>query len=148
MRFAIPSQDGVTIARHTGRAKGFIIYDTADGNLKQVGFRTSLTTNNRKAVSFQGVKQPPHENCGNRNHDHTDILNQIEDCQVMISVGMGPRLVNDLLHRGIEPVFCREESAESAARMFAQGELTSFKESQCDHQHHTCNHGNDSRPKV
>ena len=136
MRVAIPSEDGKTIARHTGRANGFIIFDSIDGDVQQVDYRTALITTTNHAG--QGVEKPQHENCGNRNHDHSDILSQIEDCQVIISVGIGPRLVNDLRRRSLEPVFCQEESAESAARMFARGELITYKSSQCDQQHHSC----------
>ncbi len=139
MRIAIPSEDGRTIARHTGRASGFIIYDVTDVGASRVGVRTVGGPSTERTAGGT-IEERPHDGCRNRHHNHSDIFELIGDCRAMISFGMGPRLVSDLARAGIEAVFCTEEDADRAAELFAKGKLVRSSQSQCEHEHNHRRH--------
>jgi len=142
MRLAIPSDDGVTIAQHTGRARGFVVYEISGSACRKLAHKT---------VSGSSESTPGHA-CGQESGDcdhsaggaaehhghqnHGSILELVGDCDVMVTCGAGPRLVNDLAGRGIRLMFCREHSVEDAARLLAEGKLDTHPEGTCDHRHH------------
>ena len=48
MRIALPSDDGQTMAAHTGRASGFVIYDINNNQAIQLEYRTNTFTAHAK----------------------------------------------------------------------------------------------------
>jgi len=130
MRIAIPSDDGTNIAAHTGRASGFVIFDVKDSAVEKVDYRTNSYTGHAK-----GLHSPEGGHHQHQIHSHNSLLGALEDCNVFIANGMGPRLIRDLEGNGIQVVFCRETVAEEAARQFAQGKLDTSVGSSCDHRH-------------
>lgn len=129
MRIAIPSDNGVNIASHTGRAQGFVVYDVEKEQAVKVEYRTNSYTPHAKGECTGGHEHNHH----NHNHSHDDLLGALHDCQIMIAHGMGPRLVRDLSQRNIKVVFCDEADAERAATAYAAGKLDANRESRCDH---------------
>lgn len=128
MRIAVPSDDGISIATHTGRAGGFIIFELENYQAVKLEYRSNQYTAHAKGECNGEKSDGPHQH-----HSHLELLGALHDCQVMIAHGMGPRLVADLSRRGIEVVFCDHEVAEDAAGQFAAGELVSTGKSCCDH---------------
>jgi predicted Fe-Mo cluster-binding NifX family protein len=134
MRVGIPSDNGVNIAAHTGRAQGFLVFDCEDKKAVRVEYRTNEYTPHAKGeCTGEGGHEHEHHH---HNHSHDDLLGALHDCQVMIARGMGPRLVMDLTRRNIRVLFCDEDDAERAATDFAIGKLASTGKSGCDH--HGC----------
>lgn len=128
MRIAIPSDDGVNIAAHTGRAGGFIIFEVENYQAVKLEYRDNQYTAHAKGECNDEKSEERHQH-----RSHSELLGALNDCQIMIARGMGPRLVADLSRRGIEVVFCDHEVAEDAAVQFAAGELVSTGKSCCDH---------------
>ncbi len=128
MRIAIPSDDGINMAAHTGRARGFVIYDINESQAVKLEYRDNTFTAHAKGEcnGEQTEKQHGH-------NDHGELLNALDDCQVMIARGMGPRLVMDLSRRNIEVVFCDNDDADTAAEQYAIGKLVSTGKSNCGH---------------
>jgi predicted Fe-Mo cluster-binding NifX family protein len=66
-------------------------------------------------------------------HSHDGLTTALVDCRVLITRGLGPRLVADLSARGIEAIVCSVERADDAARLFAQGTLPRSTGTGCGH---------------
>jgi len=128
MRIAIPSDDGTCIAAHTGRAGGFIIFEINNGQVQRLEYRTNSYTAYARGECNQDNQGQPHHH-----HGHESLLDALHDCQIMISRGMGPRLVADLANRGMQVIFCDRDAAEEAAKLCAQGVLKSTGQSCCSH---------------
>jgi predicted Fe-Mo cluster-binding NifX family protein len=126
MRVAIASDDGRNVASHAGRCACFVVFEFES-----------------RALIGQGVRQNSHTahargQCSGEEHshghrDHGSLLDALSDCQVFISLGMGPRLRADLASRGIEAVVCQETDARRAAELFSEGHLASAGQGTCDH---------------
>ena len=127
MRIAIPSNDGTTITSHTGRAAGFVIYELQGDDVVRLDYRTNTYTGHALG---QCDESKPHSD--HHHHSHDGLLGALEDCDVMLAHGMGPRLVQDLQSRNIQVIFCDETSAENAAQKLAAGQLESTGKSSCD----------------
>lgn len=128
MRIAIPSDDGVNMAAHTGRTLGFVIYEIADHKAVRLEYRRNSFTAHAKGEYADGNHSE-----GQSHHSHGELLDALADCQVMIARGMGPRLVNDLARRNIQVVFSDNDLVEELAALYASGQLTSTGQSRCDH---------------
>ena len=125
MRIAIPTDDSVHIAGHTGRAGAVAIFEIQDGTVTQLEIRQNTFTGHHQHGHAD------HEECGHGSHgnggghSHNALIEALRDCEVMIARGMGPRLVNDLECCGIQVVFTAETELQRAAERFAQGQLPS-----------------------
>jgi len=126
MRIAIPSDDGINVASHTGRASGFVIYDIENDQAIRIEYRS-----NRYTGHALGKCDGSEHHSSNQHHSHDSLLGALDDCNMMLAHGMGPRLVADLATRNIQVVFCDETLAEDAAQKLAIGQLTAREDSGC-----------------
>jgi predicted Fe-Mo cluster-binding NifX family protein len=132
MRIAVPSDDGVTIAGHTGRTRGFIVFDLENGIATKLDYRTNRYTPHAQGKCEEhetGGAHPHHEH----QHSHNSLLDALQDCEVLLAHGMGPRLVADLAERNIRVIFCEDQLAADAAKKLAAGLLVSTGKSLCKH---------------
>ena len=121
MRIAIPTDDELTLAHHTGRCRGFAIYDIADGQARMLEYRRNVFTNHHHGHEAEGCSHGQHgENHGL--HSHAGLLDGLHDCQVVIALGMGPRLIADLEAKGLRVIFSRQPNVAAAAKALAAGE--------------------------
>ena len=111
MKIAIASDDKNLISHHFGKAKGFIIFDINNGNVKEE-YRENIGKNTGE--------------CGSCNH--TAMINNIKDCQVVISYGMGQRIYLDLVNNHISPVVTEEKSVKEALNKFLKNQLKNRKD--------------------
>ena len=130
MRFAIASDNEVEIAAHTGRCRGFVIYDAADGAATRVEYRANSFTGHARGECTGHEHEQGH---GQRSHG--PLLDALSDCQALVSRGMGPRLVADLADRGIHPYACHVTSVDEAAQLFARDALPATDDGGCCHHH-------------
>jgi predicted Fe-Mo cluster-binding NifX family protein len=129
MRFAVASDDGNTIANHTGRCQCFVVFDVENQLLNPVEVRTNRFTAHALGQCDSSQEQAP----GHEHHSHNSLLDALHDCQALLCRGMGPRLVRDLQSHNITPVFCRESEVAAAAQRYARGELLPGQINQCSH---------------
>jgi len=123
MNIAIASNDRVEIASHFGQTRGFVIFDVQDEKIIKKMYRKNTFTGHARGLE-------------GHNHDvdrHGPILEALKDCQVVISMGMGRRIYNDLNQAGIEVFITRECNAKNAAELYLKNELVDNPELGCDH---------------
>ena len=123
MNMAIASDDGVNIASHFGRTRGFIIFTIQGERITEQFYRNNTFTGHARGLSGQG-----HEI-----DKHGPILDALKDCKVVISNGMGRRIYNDLQDAGVEVFITDEVNAKVAAERYIKNQLVNKPELGCDH---------------
>jgi predicted Fe-Mo cluster-binding NifX family protein len=117
MRIAVASDDGVDVAAHTGRCRGFVVFDINGQEATRNEYRPNTFTAHAQG-KCSGVEGDAHAH-----HSHGPLLDALTDCRVLVTRGLGPRLIADLAARGVEAYVCEVTQAEEAARQYAQGRL-------------------------
>jgi predicted Fe-Mo cluster-binding NifX family protein len=123
MNIAIASDDGINIASHLGKTRGFIIFDVQDEKITNQWYRKNTFTGHARGLSGHG-----HEI-----DRHGPILEALKDCNVVISHGMGRRIYNDMKQAGIDVFITDEIIARNAAERYIKNELIDKPELGCDH---------------
>jgi len=123
MKIAIASDDQYKISPHLGRTKGFVIVDIEKGKVRGRTYRKNNFSVHRKGLR-DNDPEPGR---------HVPILAELKDCRVLISHGMGRRLINDLNVSGIETFLTTEELVTKALKLFIEGKLDNNPELGCIH---------------
>ena len=118
MKIAVASDDGNDVALHTGRCRRFVIYETTGSAVR----RAEARTNGFTAHALGQCQSQEHEP-GTGTHSHAALIDALEDCSALVTRGLGPRLVAELVSRGIEVYLCTEQVADKAALLCATGQL-------------------------
>jgi predicted Fe-Mo cluster-binding NifX family protein len=122
MRVAVASDDGQRIAAHTGRCRGFVIFEVSAEGARRVEERANgFTAHARGECTGESAVH----------HSHAGLVDALSDCGVLITRGLGPRLVVDLQARGIEAVVCEIPDVDEAAARWAEGTLTRLPGTGC-----------------
>ncbi len=123
MKIAIASDDKKNISDHFGRTKGFIIYEIENGSMKNKEYRINDFT-----FHVQGMVDAPHAI-----DRHAGILDALNDCQAVISNGMGRRIYDDLQSANIDAFIVHETIAEEALNLYLKNELLDNPDKGCEH---------------
>ncbi|MBW2980648.1 iron-molybdenum cofactor biosynthesis protein [Candidatus Woesearchaeota archaeon] len=107
MKVAIASDDRKTIANHFGRALGFVVFEIKDNKALNEEYRENIGKSSGE--------------CGSC--DHAAMINNIEDCDVVISYGMGQKIYVDLVENSIKPIVTEEVTVKDAIDKFMNQEL-------------------------
>ena len=116
MRIAVPTDDQNSISAHTGRCAGFLIYSIEGNQAKREEYRENTAGHHNHHSHGEHAEAHHH-------HDHRGMIELLRDCDTVIAVGMGPRLISDLEAEGIKVIFTHETDAAKAADALAQGQL-------------------------
>ncbi|PID62555.1 MAG: iron-molybdenum cofactor biosynthesis protein [Ignavibacteriae bacterium] len=126
MKIAIPTDNQVTISRHFGRTKGFVIYEIEDDKIVNKVYNENNFTGHAKGMHHQ-------EGHSHNQHSHAGILNAIGDCQAVIAGGMGQRLYNDFEQNNIKVFVTQENEIEKVIELYLKNELDNNSDSCCKH---------------
>jgi predicted Fe-Mo cluster-binding NifX family protein len=107
MKIAIASDDKKTIAHHFGRAAGFMIFDVDKDNVIGEVYRENIGKSDGS--------------CGSCNH--SAMISNIKDCQVVISYGMGQHIFDDLTENKIKAIVTEEKTVKEALSKFMNASL-------------------------
>jgi len=125
MKIAIASDDGKTISSHFGRTRGFVIFEIEGKEIKKQEYRNNTFTGHVRGL----------EGANHSFDRHRPILEALEDCQVVISHGMGRRIYDDLKNADIEVFITEEMDAEVALNLYIKGHLIDRPELSCYQNH-------------
>lgn len=123
MKIAVASDDQRTIASHFGRTLGFLIYEVEDGKVKAREYIPNTFTGHARGL----------EDADHSADRHGPIVVALEDCEAVISLGMGRRIYDDLISNGITPFIVMETDADRAVELFLQKGLEDHPDKGCDH---------------
>lgn len=107
MKIAVASDDRINISHHFGSAIGFEIFEINDSKIISQEYRENVGKNTGE--------------CGSCNHDI--MIQNIKDCKVVISYGMGKRIYHDLTKNNIQAVVTDEITIKDAIDRFINNEL-------------------------
>lgn len=121
MKIAVATEDGKTISAHFGRSPFFAIYEIADGKVINKEMRRNTFTGHFRGEGAHGDGH--HDHSKGDEHAHKTVAEGLQDCQTVISHGMGRRAWEDLRSRGIEMIVTDETEVERALNLYLAGEL-------------------------
>ena len=112
MKIAIASDDKKLISHHFGKALGFVVFDVKDNKVVSKSYRENIGKNSGE--------------CGSCNH--SAMIDNIKDCDIVISYGMGQRIYSDLLNSKIIPLVTEENNVEDAIKKYLKNQLINRKD--------------------
>lgn len=124
MKVAVSTDDGKTICGHLGRCASFVVFEIGEGKI------TSEVRSNSFTHHATGDCAGHHEP-GHGNHSHSSVIEALRDCQVVISRGMGWRIMKELENAEIKPIITSETDAERAVQDYLDGKLEHSPENAC-----------------
>ncbi len=125
MKIAVASDNRVNIAPHFGRTRGFLVFDIEGNDIKGKHYVEN---------TFNGHSQgQPHHHDHAHHHSHHGIMKALSDCEVVISGGMGRRLLADFEAAGKKVYITRAEEADLAITLYLRGKLEHDPEKSCQH---------------
>lgn len=107
MKIAVASDDKKTISHHFGKAKGFVVIELENKKIVSKEYRENIGKNKGE--------------CGSC--DHSAMINNVKDCELVISYGMGQRIYDDLTKEGIKPIVTDEKTVDGAISRFLENNL-------------------------
>jgi len=120
MKIAIVSDDGQTISQHFGRAEQYLVVALEEGKIVA-----------RKSLPKQGFCGSPQRHHGGHDHQqdtrgsgfghhaehkHGQMFENIRDCDILLSRGMGRGAYQGLQSLGIRPIVTDIADIETAVR--------------------------------
>ncbi len=123
MKLAIATDDRKAVASHFGRCGGFEIVEIRDDQILNRTYRENTFTGHARGMQ------------GHHGEKHGAILEALEDCDLVISHGMGRRIYLDLQEAGIESLITSEAEINRVLDAYLSGVLEDFPERGCDHGH-------------
>jgi len=119
MKIAVASDDGKKISSHFGRAKGFVVFEIENKEIKNKEYLPNTFTEHARGLDKRG----------SHNYDsHSTIIEALKDVKVVISHGMGRRLYDDLRDSKIEVYVTDETDVEEAVKLFLDGKLKNIED--------------------
>jgi predicted Fe-Mo cluster-binding NifX family protein len=107
MKIAIASDDKKTISHHFGRALGFVVFDIQKDKVISRDYRENIGKSSGE--------------CGSCNH--SAMIKNVKDCEIVISYGMGQRIYDDLVNSKIKPIVTEEKTVDEALNQFLKKQL-------------------------
>ena len=107
MKIAVATDDRINISHHFGSAFGFEIFEIIDNEIVSQEYRENIGKNTGE--------------CGSCNHNI--MIENIKDCRVIISFGMGKRIYHDLIRNNIQAVVTDEVTIKNAIDRYIKNEL-------------------------
>lgn len=124
MKIAVVTDDGETISQHFGRATHYLVATVAKGDIVERELRPKLGHRHFAEEPHDcGKPGEPHGMSASAQDKHSRMAQAIDDCQVLLSGGMGRGAYESMSARGIEPVITDIVSVEEAVMAYAEGRI-------------------------
>jgi len=108
MKIAFPTMDGKSISAHFGRSKAFLVLEVVDGRIqkREVRENSQAGPSHSHGVS-DGCQSGVAQGKETHGHDHGAFARLLQDCQMVVVIGMGAGAVRAIAQAGIK--VCRVE---------------------------------------
>jgi len=116
MKIAVPSDDGVTIAGHFGKAEGFLFFDADTTCIQSARY---LSNNGEACCSHDA------------DNSRSELLEALALCETVIARGMGTGMVQNLAARGVDVFLTAENDARCAVTLYLNNALEKATTSAC-----------------
>lgn len=118
MKAAVVTDDLQTVSAHFGMARHYLVYDIEGGVVKGKEVRDKVG---------HGPGEHHQESAG-ESHLHNTMLSNIEDCEVVISGGMGRPMFESIKAAGMKAFVTRISGADDAVKALADGSIDNHLE--------------------
>lgn len=136
MKIAIASDDGKRISAHFGRTRGFQIYTISDCKVEGSEYLENTFTGHAMGMHHEHAHGAQHQHgAGGHHQGHGVILEALKECDVVISMGMGRRIYNDLMNAGKEVFITDETTTDAAVEKYLKQELVDNPDKSCSDKH-------------
>ena len=123
MKVAIVTDDIETISHHFGRARHYLVYQVEDGSIKEKEVRDKMGHGPGMENRLHGREEGPEMQA-----THNTMLSSIQDCEVVITKGMGRPAYEYIRQAGMRVFVTRLRSADDAVKALINGTLDNHLE--------------------
>ena len=129
MKIAVVTDNGSTISRHFGRAAFYLVFTVEDGVLvgQEQRAKPGHQHGRHDAHAIPLYEQAP-EPGAPATDSHSDMLEPIRDCAVVITRGMGTGAYVSVQRAGLTPFITDLATPEAAVAAYIDGTLVDHKE--------------------
>ena len=122
IKIAFPTNDGITIFPHFGRAEQFKVFTLSENQPTTFEMRSNK-------------EQCNHDHHGEHEHHQHKSFDVIKDCQLVIAGGMGQRAYDSLANLGIKVLLPNDKEIAAALSAYQEGTLISNTKRVHSHHH-------------
>ncbi|MCA9905739.1 MAG: NifB/NifX family molybdenum-iron cluster-binding protein [Anaerolineae bacterium] len=133
MKIAVVTDSGTTISSHFGRAPYYLVFTVEDGKI--VGREQRAKAGHQQFVQ---IEHEHHEHDHDHEHGHgfgahsadkhTQMIDAMRDCEVVIVRGMGRGAYVSIQQANIRPILTDLKDAEAAVQAYIDGTLVEHPE--------------------
>jgi len=129
MNIAFVVDEDLKISKHFGRAPYYLVLTVEDGQI--------ISQETREKLGHRQFSHLPHEHThSNDPHGmsvsaqskHSQMIANIQDCEVLICGGMGMGAYMNLVSAGIQPIVTDMEAVDPAVQAYLEGRLVNRTE--------------------
>lgn len=126
-KIAVASDDQQSIAHHFGRTKGFMVYTVENNKITDKQYVKNTFTGHVRGHHHD------HDHNHQQPHSHQGILEALKEAEVVISRGMGRRLLDDFERVGKTVFVTVTETTDDAVNQYIDGILKHDPDKSCSH---------------
>lgn len=129
MKIAFVTDENLTISKHFGRAPYYLVVTLEEGQIISREKRDKLGHRQFSGETHEHEHaHGPHGLGVSAQSRHSRMIENIQDCEVLICGGMGMGAYLNLNSAGIQPVITEMEDIDQAVRAYLDGQLVNHTE--------------------
>ena len=122
MKIAVVSDDTKTVSAHFGRAQYYLIYTVENGKIIEQETRAKPGHKQSDGEQHESHNEP-HGTAPHSEARHSNMMDVIMDCDVVLTRGMGKGAYESLKIRSIQPIITDIHEIQAAVEAYLSGNL-------------------------
>jgi len=125
MKIAVVTDDEKTISAHFGRAQYYVVLEIENGMIVSQETRPKAN-HNQFADHHESLHEEPGYAHGmglGAQHRHSQMMESIQDCKVLLARGIGQGAYAGLKSNGIQPILTDIQEIQEAVNAYLAGTL-------------------------
>lgn len=118
-KIAFPTDDGVTICPHFGRAQFYVVVTLNEPDAPQYERREKVAHGSHEAHEHEHEHDAEHH----QRHDHNPMFAPLSDCQVLVAGGMGQPAYEHAQGMGLQVLLTGEREIAAALEAYRNNTL-------------------------